>query len=289
MLREQITAYYQLTKPGVMYGNVLTAMAGFFLASAGNIDGLLLLGMTLGMVFIVSGACALNNYLDRDIDAKMSRTKKRPSVTGVISPRRIFIYAITLSSIGAAILYVYTNMLTFIIGSIGYVTYVWLYGAWSKRQSVHGTAIGSVSGAMPIAAGYAAVSGSIDAGLIIVFLLLYFWQFAEFFSIAIYRKKEYEAAGIPLLPIVDGTRATVLRIFVYTVLYVITTLLLPALGYTGWVYVGVMLLAGLYWVTIAYEGFRVTDSSEWAKKMFRISLFMILLLCFMLSVGPVLP
>jgi len=166
---------------------------------------------------------------------------------------------------------------------------VWLYGAWSKRQSVHGTAIGSVSGAMPIAAGYAAVSGSIDAGLIIVFLLLYFWQFAEFFSIAIYRKKEYEAAGIPLLPIVDGTRATVLRIFVYTVLYVITTLLLPALGYTGWVYVGVMLLAGLYWVTIAYEGFRVTDSSEWAKKMFRISLFMILLLCFMLSVGPVLP
>jgi len=289
MLREQITAYYQLTKPGVMYGNVLTAMAGFFLASAGNIDGLLLLGMTLGMVFIVSGACALNNYLDRDIDAKMSRTKKRPSVTGVISPRRIFIYAITLSSIGAAILYVYTNMLTFIIGSIGYVTYVWLYGAWSKRQSVHGTAIGSVSGAMPIAAGYAAVSGSIDAGLIIVFLLLYFWQFAEFFSIAIYRKKEYEAAGIPLLPIVHGTRATVLRIFVYTVLYVITTLLLPALGYTGWVYVGVMLLAGLYWVTIAYEGFRVTDSSEWAKKMFRISLFMILLLCFMLSVGPVLP
>jgi len=289
MWREKIRAYYQLVKPGVMYGNVLTAVAGFFLASAGDVDLHLLVQMTLGMTVLVSGACVLNNYLDRDIDSKMERTKKRPSVTGVIAPRHILSYAILLSVLGAVVLYVYTNVLTFVLGMIGYITYVWLYGAWSKRQSVHGTAIGSVSGAMPIAAGYASVSGVVDPGLVIVFLILYFWQFPEFFSIAIYRRKEYKAAGIPVLPVVRGADSAIKQIFVYTILYVVATLALTVYGYTGWLYFVVMAVSGMYWILLGSQGFSASDKDAWARKMFRFSMVAILLLCLMLSVGPLLP
>jgi heme o synthase len=289
MNAKTLLAYYRLTKPGVMYGNVLTAVAGFLLSSAGDVDIRLLFGMTLGMVFLVSGACALNNYLDRDIDTKMERTKNRPSVTGVISAKNILIYAILLSLLGVLFLYIFTNFLALSIGIIGYVTYVWLYGAWTKRTSVHGTAMGSISGAMPIAAGYAAVSGSLDAGLIIVFAILYLWQFPEFFSIAIYRRKEYKAAGIPVMPVAKGVDVTIARIFIYTALYVVATILLTIFGYTGWTYFIIMLGAGLYWVKIAYQGFGAEDKNVWAKEMFRFSMVMILLLCLMLSIGPVLP
>jgi protoheme IX farnesyltransferase len=286
---EAFRAYYQLVKPGVMYGNVLTAVAGFFLASAGSIDWILLITMTLGMALLVSGACVLNNYLDSDIDSKMQRTKKRPSVTGVVPALHILVYAIILTILGISILYAYTNVLTTIIGSIGFVTYVWLYGAWSKRHSIHGTAVGSISGAMPIAAGYASVSNQVDIGLVLVFLIVFFWQFPEFYSIAIYRKKEYAKAKIPVMPVVKGVPSTILQICIYTILYVGSTLLLTAYGYTGWLYFIVMSVSGVYWITLAVKGFKTKDADAWARKMFRFSMIAILLLCAMLSVGPILP
>lgn len=272
-----------------MYGNVLTAVAGFFLASAGSIDWVLLITMTLGMTLLVSGACVLNNYLDRDIDSKMKRTKKRPSVTGVVPALHILVYAIVLTVLGISILYAYTNVLTTIIGSIGFVTYVWLYGAWSKRQSIHGTAVGSISGAMPIAAGYASVANQVDIGLVLVFLILFFWQFPEFYSIAIYRKKEYAKAKVPVMPVVKGIPFTIIQICTYTILYVGTTLLLTVYGYTGWIYFLIMLLSGAYWIILSIKGFNAKDTDAWARKMFRFSMIAILLLCVMLSVGPILP
>lgn len=281
--------YVRLTKPGVLAGNVLTAVAGFFLAAAGQIDWTLFFGMLVGMTLVVGAACALNNYLDRDIDSKMARTKKRPSVTGSIAPRDMVLFAVCLLVIGTSVLIVTTNWLTVAIGLIGFVTYVWLYGAWTKRTSVHGTAVGAVSGALPIAGGYAAVSGVIDPGLIIVFFIMFFWQFPEFYSIAIYRRKEYAAAKVPLMPIVKGVRSTIIQIFIYTSLYVASTLLLPVYGYAGWVYFTVMLLTGVYWVWLAYQGLVTKDADKWAKRMFRFSMKTVLVLCLMLSVGPLLP
>ncbi len=285
----KLRAYYRLTKPGVLYGNVLTAIAGYFLASSGSLEAEPFFAMLIGMTATVASACAFNNYLDRDIDAKMSRTKSRPSVTGELTGTGMLTFASILLIIGMITLLLWTNMLVVVIGIIGFVTYVWLYGALSKRSSIHGTLVGSISGAMPIAGGYAAVSGSVDPGLIVVTLILFFWQFPEFFSIAIYRRKEYATANVPVLPVVMGKQAAVPRIFVYTVLYVVATLTLTPLGYTGWIYFWIMAAAGAYWIWLGFKGFTTNNIDQWAKKNFRFSMISILLLCLMLSIGPILP
>jgi len=288
-VREKLRAYYQLTKPGVLYGNVLTGAAGFLLAAAGHVDWLLFAAAIGGMTLVIAAACVINNYLDRDIDSVMERTKKRPSVTGVITGSHMVTYGVALLVLGVGVLYLWTNLLVVIIGIAGFVTYVWLYGALSKRRSIHGTLVGSISGAMPIAGGYAAASGRVDMGLIIAFLILFFWQFPEFYSIAIYRRKEYAAADVPVMPVVKGVRSTIIQIYIYTVLYVLSTLLLTIFGYTGIVYLVVMAVAGGYWVWLAGKGLTAKEPEAWARRMFRIAMYTILLLCIMLAIGPVLP
>lgn len=290
---ERVNAYYQLTKPGVLYGNVLTAVAGFFLAAAGTVDWRIFFAMLVGQTMVIASACVINNYLDQDIDSIMKRTKKRPSVTGAVGDVQMILFSAVLGIGGTIVLALWTNWLVVTIGIIGWITYVWLYGALSKRKSIHGTLVGSISGAMPIAGGYAAVSGTVDPGLIIVFLILFFWQFPEFYSIAVYRRKEYAAAGVPVMTVVKGNRSTIIQIYIYTILYVLSTLSLTLLGYTGWIYFAVMLLSGLYWIYLGYLGLKLHKEAEqvmWArKKMFRFSMIAILILCIMLSIGPILP
>lgn len=288
-MAEKLSAYYQLAKPGVLYGNVLTAAAGFFLAARGNIDVWLLGAMLLGMTLVIAAACVLNNYLDQDIDRIMARTKKRPSVTGAVKGSHIVIYGIVLLVLGMAVLVAWTNWLVVAIAAVGYATYVWLYGALSKRRSIHGTLVGSISGAMPIAAGYAAVSNQIDVGLVLAFLIMFFWQFPEFYSIAIYRRKEYAAAKIPVMSVVKGVRSTTIQIFIYTIAYVVSTLALALTGYTGFIYFVIMALMGGYWTWLAAIGLSAKDPEAWARRMFRFSMVTILVLCLMLSIGPVLP
>jgi protoheme IX farnesyltransferase len=154
---------------------------------------------------------------------------------------------------------------------------------------MHGTLVGSISGAMPIVAGYLAVAGTIDAGAIIVFLMVFWWQMPEFYSISIYRRDEYKAAGVPVISVVKGKEHTRLQILVYTVLFVVTSLLLTVYGYTGWIYLGVMALLGGYWLGIGVRGLRTPDIDAWARRMFRFSMVMILAICLMVSVGPLLP
>lgn len=285
----KIRSYYQLVKPGVLYGNVLTGVAGFLLAARGNVDGWLFVATIVGMTLIVGSACALNNFLDQDIDKKMTRTKKRPSVTGEVSGVGNVVFAAVLGFVGLGLLVCWTNWLVVTIGVIGFVTYVWLYGAWSKRRSVHGTIVGSVSGAMPIAGGYAAVSGQVDSGMIIAFLIVFFWQFPEFYSIAIYRRKEYAAAGVPVITVAKGVKAATRQIIAYTALYVLSTLSLTLFGYTGVVYFVIMLGAGGYWLYLALQGLQAKSPATWSRKMFRFSMISILLVCIMLPIGPLLP
>lgn len=286
---ESIKRYYSLTKPGVLYGNALTVAAGYFLAAQGNVDIILFLAVFIGSSFIIASACVINNYLDQDIDAIMDRTKKRVLVSGEIKGYRAVIFSVVLGVVGVAILALYTNALVVVLGLIGFVTYVVLYGMLSKRLSTHGTLVGSISGAIPILAGYAAASGTIDIGAVLVFVILFAWQFPEFYSIAIYRSKEYKAAGIPVLPVIKGLRRTKIEIFIYTLIFVVASLLLPVFGYVGYTYSIVMSVLGLYWLWLAFKGFSADNSDRWARKMFGFSMIIILALCIMLSVGPVLP
>jgi protoheme IX farnesyltransferase len=287
--RAAVTRYYSLTKPGVLYGNALTAAAGFLLAGVGSFNLGLFLALFIGTTLVIASACVLNNVLDRDIDTVMERTRNRATVTGRVAARNAVIFSILLGVVGMAVLVAWTNWLVVTVGLGGFLVYVVLYGMLSKRMSIHGTLVGSISGAAPILAGYVAVTGAIDAGAIVAFLAVFFWQMPEFYSIAIYRRAEYARAGIPVISVVRGVTNTTIQILVYTVAFVIVTLLLPAFGYVGIVYTVVMGGLGVWWIILGLRGIGASDAVGWSRKMFRFSLVMILALCLMVSVGPILP
>lgn len=287
MLRQ----YYSLTKPGVLYGNVITGVAGFLLA-AGYFHTFpvgLFFATIIGMTLVIASACVLNNVLDQDIDRLMERTKTRAVAHGDIPGRHAAIFSAVLGVLGMLLLVLWTNWYVVGIGLFGYVVYVWLYGAFSKRKSIHGTLVGSISGAMPVLAGYVAVADRFDMAAVLVFLALFFWQFPEFYSIAIYRRKEYAAAGVPVMSVVKGVPVTTLQIVAYTLLYAASTLLLTLLGYTGWIYFVVMLALGLYWIRLANEGFTTADRDAWARRNFHFSLLVLLAYSAAISVGALLP
>ena len=281
--------YYKLTKPGIIRGNLLTAAGGFFLASKGHIDPWLLLSTLVGTSIVIASACVFNNVLDRKIDVAMERTKDRALVSGVISVGSAMLFAAVLGILGIVILAEFTNILTVGIGLIGFVSYVFIYG-YAKRKSVHGTLIGTISGATPIVAGYCAVTNRFDLGAVLLFLILVFWQMAHFFGIAMYRHDDYAAAKIPVLPVVKGMYRAKIQTILYAVGFIISTLLLSIFRYTGITFAIVMTLVGGYWVFLGAKNWRTLENdSKWGKKMFLFSLIVIFTLSLMLSAESFLP
>jgi len=273
-VQARLRAYYILTKPGIIRGNLIVATAGFFLASQKNIELAIGLAVLVGLGLVIAAACVSNNLLDREIDKHMSRTAKRALVSGVISVRSAMYFAIGLLVLGSAVLALFTNVLTLIIALIGYVFYVYVYGYY-KRRSTLGTVVGSISGAVPPVVGYVAVTNQLDAAAIILFLILVFWQMPHFFAIAIYRLKDYQSANIPVLPAKKGLLATKLQILIYIVGFTVVSLALTIFDYTSWYYAALMLVLGGYWLNIAIRGFKAKDSSKWARQLFLFSLIVI--------------
>lgn len=271
----RLKAYYTLTKPGIIYGNVLTAMAGFFLAANGTIQLALLLALVVGLSLVIASACVLNNIIDRTIDKKMNRTKKRALVTGEIRVRSAYIYSIILGVSGFATLALYVNLMTVWLGAAAYVLYIAAYGV-TKRKSVHGTLVGSIPGALPPVAGYVAVTGVVDEVALVLLLILVLWQMPHFYAIAMFRRKEYEAASIPVLPIVKGASVAKKQIIAYIILFIIASQLLAIMGHTGIIYSIVLLLLGGIWLIKAVRGFRAVDDEIWARGVFHFSLFVLL-------------
>jgi len=218
----------------------------------------------------------------------MERTKKRASVTGAVGGTQTVIFSIVLGILGIGILALFTNSLVVILGIIGFIDYVVLYGMLSKRLSYHGTLVGAISGAVPILSGYVAVSGMIDASAIVLFAILFLWQMPEFYSIAVYRKEEYAKAGVPVISVVKGKSATIRQIFVYTLLFVVSLALLTIVGIAGYTYLTIMMVLGAYWIYLGMKGLSTKEPDAWSKKMFRFSLIILLVFCFMISVDPLL-
>lgn len=287
---KRLNSYYQLIKPGIVYSNATMTAAGFFLACAhlGVFDIKLLVAVVLGTSFIIASACVLNNFIDRDIDAKMKRTKKRATAARTISTAHVLVYIAILGLVGFGALALYTNVLTVLLGAAAYIAYIVLYGI-AKRATVHGTLVGAISGGLPPVAGYAAVTNQLDIATLLLFLVLVAWQMPHFYAIAMRRRDDYAAAGIPVLPVVKGMQATRAQIVSYIVLFIIANALFTIFEYTGYIYLVVMTLVGLTWLAKGMQGFRSQEDSTWALKMFLFSLIALLVLCFMLAVGGLLP
>jgi protoheme IX farnesyltransferase len=280
--------FYRLTKPGIIYGNVMTATAGFLLGSDGNVHIVRLLAALAGTALVIASACVINNYIDRDIDAKMARTKKRALVSGVISGSQALIYAGVLGVVGFTILIAYTNVLTLCVGALGFIDYVVFY-TWSKRHTTFATLVGSISGATPITAGYVAATNTFDVGALLLFIVLVVWQMPHFYAIALYRQDDYASAHIPVLPIVEGVRRTKIHMLLYIAAFAAAVAALTIYTITGYVFLAVMLpLVGL-WFWRGLQGFTTKDDKRWARKMFLFSLIILLSLSLLLSVDTLLP
>jgi protoheme IX farnesyltransferase len=186
--------------------------------------------------------------------------------------------------VGFLILLLYTNLLTVRIGIVGLIDYVALYGFF-KRRSTLGTLVGSICGATPVVAGYCAATGKFDMAALLLFLSMVCWQMPHFYAIAIYRGKDYASAGLPVLPVVKGFKAALVHILFYTVLFIGANVLLYTAGYAGYVYLAVMLIAGLWWLNWAIKGFWAADSNKWAVKMFSYSLIILMIFSVMISIN----
>lgn len=278
-----IKTYYLLTKPGIIMGNAITAVAGFLLASKGHVDLLLLLKIVVGLSLVIASACVFNNYVDRDLDEKMERTKERALVTGVISGQRACLFAAGLGCIGFLVLAVCTNVLAVIVAFTAFFIYVVLYGFWKRRKTI-ATLVGSVAGAIPPVVGYVAVSNQIDMGAWLLFSILVLWQMPHFFAIAMYRLEDYKAASVAVLPVVKGIHATKVQMLLYIVAFLVATSMLTFCGYTGYGYLVTMQLLGVIWLNMSYQGFKAKNDTLWARRMFLFSLVVIVVLSVMISI-----
>lgn len=283
---EMIRTYYLLTKPGIIMGNAITTVSGFALASQGHFNIWLFIVTLIGLPAVIASACVFNNYIDRHADAKMARTKNRALVKGLISGKNAIVFAIVLGLFGITVLALYTNLLAASIAALGFFVYVVFYSI-SKYHSIYGTLVGSISGAVPPVVGYCAVSNRFDAGAFLLFMILVLWQMPHFYSIAMYRFKDYAAASIPVLPVIKGIPVTKIHMVLYIIAFIIATVLLTVLGYTGYAFLIIAIFLGSVWLWLCIKGFKAEDDVRWGRKMFVYSLVLITALCFMISVDTV--
>lgn len=279
-----IKQYLQVTKPGIIFGNLISVVGGFLLASKGIIDYSLFIATIIGVSLVIASGCIFNNYIDRDIDKIMERTKNRVLVKGLISPKVTLIYASALGIAGIVLLYIATNILAMTLAIIGFIIYVGVYSLYMKRKSVYGTLIGSLSGAAPPVIGYCAVTGHFDIGALILLSIFSLWQMPHSYAIAIFRFKDYQTANIPVLPVIKGISVTKNHIILYILAFAVATLMLTLSGYAGYSYLIVASAVSIWWLGMALSGYKTSNDSIWARKLFVFSIVAITSLSVMMSV-----
>ncbi|MBD2845678.1 protoheme IX farnesyltransferase [Paenibacillus sp. IB182496] len=263
--------FVALTKPRIIRLNLVAGFGGFWVASRWDIDWMLLLYMLIGSALTMASSCVINNYWDRELDTKMARTRDRALPAGRIKPAVVLLYGLVLGAAGLAVLFLLVNPLTGWLGLLGMFVYIVIYTMWLKRSSTWSTSVGGISGAMPPVIGYCAVTDTVDAGAWILFALLFLWQPAHFWSLAIRRVEEYRAAGFPLLPVVKGIDRTKWQMIPYVLLLIPAGIALYAYGYVGYFYLVLSVAGGLVWLWHTLQGMRARDTEKWAKTNFIIS------------------
>ncbi len=280
----RIKNYVLVAKPGIVFANLISAAAGFFLASKGRVDGVALPATLIGISLVVASGCVFNNCADRKIDRKMIRTRHRALAQGLIKLPIALSYATILAIAGLALLWAATNLLAVSIVLAGLVIYVGVYSLYLKRNSVYAALIGSFAGAAPPLAGYCAVTGRFDWGAVILLSIFSLWQMPHCYAIAVFRFDDYTAAGIPVLPVKQGTAAAKKHMVGYILAFMAATLMLTAGGYTGYRTFAVATVLGLSWLYLAWWGYKASNERLWARKLFIFSILTIFILSVMMSI-----
>jgi protoheme IX farnesyltransferase len=230
---ERPWAYVVLTKPDVTFLVVITTVAGFYLASPAHLDWVLLMHTLLGTTLVGAGTAAMNQYVERDMDAMMRRTSARPLPTGLLQPRDVLVFGLFTILAGAAWLALAVNLLASLLALATSVLYLGIYTPLKTRTTL-ATAVGAFPGAIPPLIGWAAARGSLSAGAWVLFGILFFWQFPHFMAIAWMYREDYARAGIKMLPTVDPSGdATFSQIVSTSAVLVLVSLLPAVIGMAG--------------------------------------------------------
>ncbi len=281
---ERIKNYLLIAKPGIVCGNLISAAAGFLLASKGQVDAVALLATLSGIALVVAAGGVFNNCVDRKIDRKMLRTRHRALARGLIKLPSAVAYATLLGLAGLALLGAATNLLSVGLVLAGLVIYVGVYSLYLKRRSVYAALVGSLAGATPPLAGYCAVTGRFDLGAVILLAVFGLWQMPHCYAIAVFRLDDYTAANLPVLPVKRGTAAARKHMVGYILAFMAATLMLTAGGYTGYRTLAVAAGLGLSWLYLAWSGYQAAEERLWARKLFIFSILAIFILSVMMSV-----
>jgi protoheme IX farnesyltransferase len=242
--------FLELTKPRVVALMLITAVIGMCMAVPGFVPWQPLVLGNIGIAFCAGAAAAINHVVDERIDQKMSRTTNRPVAQGRVSQSEAIGFAALLAILGTALLAVTVNVLTAVLTVASLVGYAFIYTMFLKRATPQNIVIGGLAGAAPPLLGWTAVTGEIHAHGLLLVLIIFAWTPPHFWALAIHRKEEYAAVGIPMLPVTHGNRFTALHILLYTILMFLITLLPYITLLSGWIYAVVATLLGLrflYW------------------------------------------
>jgi protoheme IX farnesyltransferase len=241
--RQLLSDYAELTKPKVQSLLLLTTIATMYVA--GDPSPVLVVLTCVGGYLSAGGAGALNHFLDRDIDARMTRTAQRPVPSGRVSPRAALLFGCALAGLSLLELSLAVNPLAAGLSFGGLLGYVFVYTLWLKRRTPQNIVIGGAAGAVPPLVGWAAVTGSVSGTAVILFFIVFFWTPPHFWALSLLMKNDYEKVGVPMLPVVRGEAETRRQILLYSVLlYAVTQLPFCAGGFGG-IYLSASLVLGL--------------------------------------------
>lgn len=263
--------YFTLLKPGVMTLVVFTGLAGMLVAP-GHLNLLQQL-LTLFCISLGSGAgAAINMWYDRDIDAVMARTAKRPVVMGRVAPDDALAFGLFLAALSVMLMGLGMNWVAAGILAFAIFFYAVIYTMWLKRSTPQNIVIGGAAGAFPPMIGWAAVTGDVSLTSIILFAIIFLWTPPHFWALALFRCGDYAKAGVPMMPVVAGHPYTKRQMLLYTLLLVACTMALPLLHLTGWIYGAVALVLGAVFLYHVWQVVR-SDGDVWPKKTFGFSIF----------------
>jgi protoheme IX farnesyltransferase len=277
-----VRVYFELTKPRILVMVLVTTTLGFLLGSAGQVSFALLLLTLLGVGGATGGAAVLNNYLERDLDAKMLRTRERVLPAGLIEPGRALTFGVGLVIAGVLLLACAVNLLAGFLVLLAAFLYVLVYTPL-KRITWWNTTFGAIPGAIPPMAGWAAATGHIGPGAWALFAILFAWQHPHFFAIAWMYREDYRAAGFKMLPVIEPSGRQTVRLTLGFSLVLLCVSLTPALiGMAGWLYFSGTLLSGLLMLGVAANFAREHSVSN-ARRLLKASiLYLPLLLLFII-------
>lgn len=264
--------FFAIIKIGIVNSNLITTFTGVWLALHFTEQSFLnqldvVFATLLGTSLIIAGSCSLNNYIDRDIDRLMTRTKDRPTVTGKIDANKVLLMGITFIVVGLLLLF-YTTMTALIIGILGIIIYVVIYSMWAKRKLVSNTVIGAFSGVSPLI-GWAAIDGNLPFMAWMIFLIMFIWQPPHFYALAMRRTEEYRNANIPMLPVVRGLTATKRSINLWVAALLPIPFFMKPLGIP---FIVIATALNIGWLILGLTGYRLKDDMKWATYMFVYSL-----------------